>query len=164
MTHPMPRYGQPLTLRERQVLTDMRAGYDSSRIGAHLNLTTETIRSHRLRIYAKLGASNAAHAVALAYETHIAAVIMTTIELAARILATLPLDPAALAHRETLDAALAETPAASSTKPARILTRAEVACLTANIEGARHATQAGHRAATLACLDRARGILTETVH
>jgi len=87
---------------------------------------------------------------------------MTTIELATRILATLPVDPLAAAHREALDSALTQVPLPA--KPARTLTRAEVARLAANLEGARHATQAGLRAATLACLDRARDILTETVH
>jgi hypothetical protein len=87
---------------------------------------------------------------------------MTTIELATLILARLPADPDATAHRNTLTAALAETPLPA--KPARTLTRAELARLAANLEGARHATQAGQRAATLACLDRARDILTETAH
>lgn len=87
---------------------------------------------------------------------------MSAVELAARILARLPLDPAAAEHRRTLAAAIADTPLPA--KPARTLTRSEVARLVANLDGARHATHAGQRAATLACLDRARGILTETVH
>lgn len=42
-----------LTAREREVLTEIIAGYLSKQIAAHLNISTKTVEAHRLRICQK---------------------------------------------------------------------------------------------------------------
>jgi len=42
-----------LTLREREVLTEIVAGYLSKQIAEHLNISTKTVEAHRLRICQK---------------------------------------------------------------------------------------------------------------
>jgi len=60
--------GKPLSPREREVLTLTAEGREMDEIGAFLFLALNTVRTHRLNIYRKLGARNAAHAVHLAYQ------------------------------------------------------------------------------------------------
>lgn len=58
--------GQPLTSRERQILELTAQGLEMAEIGRKLFLVMATIRTHRHNAYRKLGARNAAHAIALA--------------------------------------------------------------------------------------------------
>src|SRR5438874_2051553 len=56
-----------LTERERQVLGELAAGRTSKEIAQRLALRTKTVENHRARILQKLGATNTAAAVQLAY-------------------------------------------------------------------------------------------------
>jgi len=58
--------GEPLTEREAEVLAAAANGDTAAETGARLHLSSETVRSYRKRIIAKLGARNGTHAVALA--------------------------------------------------------------------------------------------------
>ena len=53
-----------LTRRERQLLPLLAEGWDNARIAATLNLTEQTVRNYVSRLYAKLGVSSRAQAVA----------------------------------------------------------------------------------------------------
>ena len=55
-----------LTIRENQVLRGMSPGKSNSQIGRELYLSEDTIKTHARRLFAKLGARDRAHAVALA--------------------------------------------------------------------------------------------------
>jgi PAS domain S-box-containing protein len=65
---PQPRAGsdEPLTYRERQVLTLLAKGLDGPAIARELGLSQETVRSYSQAARAKLGAATRTHAVALA--------------------------------------------------------------------------------------------------
>ena len=58
-----------MTNRELEVLSLIAAGYQDQDIVNELKITRSTVRQHLNSICRKLGASNRAHAVALAYET-----------------------------------------------------------------------------------------------
>jgi two-component system, NarL family, response regulator len=58
--------GEPLTDREAEVLAGAAEGETAAQTGARLFLSSETVKSYRKRIIAKLGARNGTHAVALA--------------------------------------------------------------------------------------------------
>jgi two-component system, NarL family, response regulator len=58
--------GEPLNERETEILAGAAAGETAAQTGARLYLATETVKSYRKRIIAKLGARNGTHAVALA--------------------------------------------------------------------------------------------------
>jgi two-component system NarL family response regulator len=58
--------GEPLNDREREILAGAAEGETAAQTGARLYLSTETVKSYRKRIIAKLGARNGTHAVALA--------------------------------------------------------------------------------------------------
>lgn len=58
--------GEPLTDRETEILVGAAEGETAAQTGARLYLSTETVKSYRKRIIAKLGARNGTHAVALA--------------------------------------------------------------------------------------------------
>ena len=58
--------GEPLNDREREVLAGAAEGETAAQTGARLYLSTETVKSYRKRVIAKLGARNGTHAVALA--------------------------------------------------------------------------------------------------
>jgi DNA-binding CsgD family transcriptional regulator len=58
--------GEPLNDRETEVLAGAAEGETAAQTGARLYLSTETVKSYRKRIIAKLGARNGTHAVALA--------------------------------------------------------------------------------------------------
>ncbi|WP_103349768.1 response regulator transcription factor [Amycolatopsis sp. CA-128772] len=60
-----------LTAIEREVLRDAALGLNNIQIGFKQFRSPETIRTHMKNIFAKLGARNRAHAVAIAYETGI---------------------------------------------------------------------------------------------
>jgi DNA-binding CsgD family transcriptional regulator len=61
-----PLAGQ-LTAREHEVLHAAADGLTDEEIGARLFIHAFTVKSHLKHIYAKLGARNRAHAVALGY-------------------------------------------------------------------------------------------------
>ena len=58
--------GEPLNDREHEILAGAAEGETAAQTGARLYLSTETVKSYRKRIIAKLGARNGTHAVALA--------------------------------------------------------------------------------------------------
>ncbi len=59
---------EPLTGRERDVLSLLARGMSNAQIAETLFLSTETVRTHVKRIYRKIGARHRAHAVVIAYE------------------------------------------------------------------------------------------------
>ena len=61
--------GEPLNDRETEILAGAAEGETAEQTGARLYLSTETVKSYRKRIIAKLGARNGTHAVALARRT-----------------------------------------------------------------------------------------------
>lgn len=61
--------GEPLTEREEEILAGAAEGETAAQTGARLYLSSETVKSYRKRIIAKLGARNGTHAVALALRT-----------------------------------------------------------------------------------------------
>lgn len=66
---PEKLFGQPLTARECQILEGVALGLSNVKIGADLNLSPLTVKSHLHRIHIKLGGRNRAHLVALGYRT-----------------------------------------------------------------------------------------------
>ncbi len=58
--------GQPLNERETEILAGAAEGETAAETGRRLYLSSETVKSYRKRIIAKLGARNGTHAVALA--------------------------------------------------------------------------------------------------
>ena len=61
--------GEPLTPRVCDTLAGPAAGATAAQTGARLFLSSETVKSYRKRVIAKLGARNGTHAVALALRT-----------------------------------------------------------------------------------------------
>lgn len=61
--------GEPLTVREQQVLALVAEGLGNAAIAERLTLGVETIRTHVAAILRKLGARDRTHAVVIAY-TH----------------------------------------------------------------------------------------------
>lgn len=59
---------KPLSPRLLDVLRLIARGYSLAQMCAELYLSENTIRTHRYRLYQTLGASGAAHAVAIGYE------------------------------------------------------------------------------------------------
>lgn len=59
--------GQPLSLREVEVLTAVSLGHTEGQIAAMLRITVGTVRDHVSAISAKLGASNRPHMVRLGF-------------------------------------------------------------------------------------------------
>lgn len=55
----------PLTPRELQALAALAEGQTYAEIADELNLSAATVKVHLMRAYAKLGAQNGPHAVAL---------------------------------------------------------------------------------------------------
>jgi len=66
MRHARNGTGEPLTYRERQVLTLLAKGMDGPAIAGELGLSPETVRSYTQGARAKLGAGTRTEAVALA--------------------------------------------------------------------------------------------------
>ncbi|MCG3209495.1 MAG: Oxygen regulatory protein NreC [Anaerolineae bacterium] len=66
--HPQPAPQDPLTPREREVLTLIAQGLSNSRIARQLILSPNTVKTHRLRIYQKLNLNNRAGLVNYALE------------------------------------------------------------------------------------------------
>lgn len=59
--------GEPLTDRERQVLALVAQGFKDSRIAVVLGVSAATVATYRKRLRIKLGATCAAHSVALGF-------------------------------------------------------------------------------------------------
>jgi DNA-binding CsgD family transcriptional regulator len=59
--------GRPLTARQVQILQLMANGRSGAQIGAELFITVDSVRTHARRLYAKLGAVDRAHAVAIGF-------------------------------------------------------------------------------------------------
>lgn len=57
---------ETLTLREREVLALLVKGHSYKMVGAELNITLETVRSHIKKIYEKLHVHNSGEAIAIA--------------------------------------------------------------------------------------------------
>lgn len=55
-----------LSVREMQILEALAEGQSNKRIARSLDITEETVKSHLKKVYEKLGASDRAHAVAIA--------------------------------------------------------------------------------------------------
>ena len=55
----------PLTAIERAVLQRLAAGHTNAQIGQHLGRSEKTVRNRLTRVYAKLGVTNRAQAVAV---------------------------------------------------------------------------------------------------
>ena len=58
--------GNPLTKQELLVLEDLASGLSARQSGSRRFLATETVKTYRKRIFAKLAARNAPHAVRIA--------------------------------------------------------------------------------------------------
>lgn len=58
-----------LTGRETEVLLGISGGKSNADIGRELYLTEDTVKTYTRRLYRKLGATDRAHAVALAFRT-----------------------------------------------------------------------------------------------
>lgn len=63
----MPEHAtdNPLSLREIDVLRLVAAGRSNRRIADQLSISVATVKSHVTNIFAKLGANDRAHAVAI---------------------------------------------------------------------------------------------------
>ena len=61
--------GTALSQRELQILGGMSQGHSNKQIGSALFLSEDTIKTHARRMFAKLGARDRAHAVALGMRT-----------------------------------------------------------------------------------------------
>lgn len=55
-----------LTSQQTEVIVRLACGQDTSQIAREMRLTVHTVRSYTRDIFVRLGADNAAHAVALA--------------------------------------------------------------------------------------------------
>ena len=64
---PQPRSPR-VTPREAQILSWVREGKNNQEIGIELGISALTVKNHIQKILRKLGASNRAHAVALAMQ------------------------------------------------------------------------------------------------
>lgn len=60
------RPGEPLTERQRRVLELMACGHTDSRVGTLLGISENAVRRSLRGAFARLGAQNRTHAVALA--------------------------------------------------------------------------------------------------
>lgn len=60
-----------LSAREHQVLAALAAGHTAPETARELHVSVSTVKHHRIRLFAKLGATKAAQAVAIAYQTGI---------------------------------------------------------------------------------------------
>jgi len=57
-----------LTPREIEILMCMTKGYTKAQVATELNIAESTVKSHAYRLYSKLGADNAIHALWIALE------------------------------------------------------------------------------------------------
>jgi DNA-binding CsgD family transcriptional regulator len=66
MAQPEPQI--VLTDRQLVILAYIAEGLESEQVGRVMFLSLDTVKTHVHKLYRKLGASNRAHAVAIAYE------------------------------------------------------------------------------------------------
>ena len=66
VTAPRPALERALTNREREVVTLIAAGHETSQIAEELNISPETVRTHVRNAMSKLGARTRAQLVAVA--------------------------------------------------------------------------------------------------
>jgi DNA-binding NarL/FixJ family response regulator len=59
---------EPLTPREREVLTLVGEGLTNVEIGRRLHIAEATVKTHLLRVFAKLGVDDRTRAVMLAHQ------------------------------------------------------------------------------------------------
>jgi DNA-binding NarL/FixJ family response regulator len=71
VTGPHKRAVARLTEREREVLAHVASGRSNDEIASALVVSTETVKTHLKRMYAKLGVRDRAQAVIVAYESGI---------------------------------------------------------------------------------------------
>lgn len=69
MTAPAAPARCPLSARELQIVEHVASGYSNSEIGARLGLSPLTVKSHLARVFQTLGASDRAHATAIAFRS-----------------------------------------------------------------------------------------------
>lgn len=62
---------RPLTEREVEVLALIASGFDYKSIADELDISLDTVKSHTKKIYAKLDAHNAPHAVTIGFAERI---------------------------------------------------------------------------------------------
>jgi len=65
------QFGDPLTRREVDVLAFVAAGMTNEEAARRLGIEPTTVKTHLRRIFVKLGAENAPHAVSLAHRRHV---------------------------------------------------------------------------------------------
>jgi DNA-binding NarL/FixJ family response regulator len=58
-----------LSVREREVLTEVAGGWSNAEIGERLHISAATAKTHVSRLLMKLGAHDRAQLVMIAYET-----------------------------------------------------------------------------------------------
>jgi DNA-binding NarL/FixJ family response regulator len=66
-----PRLLDPLSAREREVLTEVAGGWSNAEIGERLHISAATAKTHVSRLLMKLGAHDRAQLVMIAYETRL---------------------------------------------------------------------------------------------
>lgn len=64
----IPLAGRALTNREHDILCLLAEGYSQPAMAPTLHVSESCIKTNGLRLYAKLGATNGPHAVALGYQ------------------------------------------------------------------------------------------------
>ena len=62
---------EPLTQRQREVLTLMSQGYEEQAIAERMSITRSTVESHRQNIYTRLGVHMKHDAIRVAYQAHL---------------------------------------------------------------------------------------------
>ncbi|MFD8382299.1 response regulator [Streptomyces sp. NPDC059679] len=65
----LPSLLAPLTPREREILVHVASGHSNTEIGAQLNISVATVKTHVSRLLTKLHAHDRAQLVVIAYET-----------------------------------------------------------------------------------------------
>ncbi|WP_433182166.1 response regulator [Actinoallomurus sp. CA-150999] len=65
----LPSLLDPLTAREREILVHVASGHSNTEIGAQLNISVATVKTHVSRLLTKLHAHDRAQLVVIAYET-----------------------------------------------------------------------------------------------
>jgi LuxR family transcriptional regulator of spore coat protein len=65
---PAPPATRTISPREQEVLSLIASGADPEQIAAELSISVNTVRTHIINAYRKLGARNRAHAIALAMQ------------------------------------------------------------------------------------------------
>lgn len=79
MTSRPPRLGDPLTVREEEMITLLAQGWNQSQIAKRCFIDIETVKTHLKHAYRKLGATGCTHAVGIAYRTGILPIVRRTV-------------------------------------------------------------------------------------